>query len=735
MTLRIAFAALALAPIGATLPLPAVAQTARADTVLVTPAEWRAMAEEGARYPLFAKELARVRASVDAAMRGGVVVPVPKDPGGGYTHEQHKRNYLTIQGAGALFRITGERRYADHVRDLLLAYAKLYPTLGDHPARANQTAGRLFWQSLNDSVFLVHAIQGYDAVRAALTPAERTTIETGAIRPMATFLSAGSARTFNRIHNHGTWAAAAVGMTGYVLGDRDLVDKALLGLDKSGKGGFLAQLNQLYSPDGYYSEGPYYQRYSLQPFVVFADAIARNDPDRRIFAYRDGIVPKAIRTAVQLTHDGHFIPINNSLREKTLRTEELYQGVAIGYAATQDPGLLGIAQWQNKVVLSPGGLALARDIAAGKARPFAFETTLLRDGADGTRGALGLIRSGPDGEGALLVSKNTAQGMGHGHYDKLGWMFYDGGRTIVTDYGAARFLNIEAKEGGRYLPENESWAKTTVAHNTLVVDETSQFGGELKVAEEAWPTQLAFGRSDDLQWSVGEMEDAWPGVTFRRVLVLVEQDEGRSPMVLDVLHARGAEAHRFDLPLHYAGHLIDTGLTLQSNTAARPLLGKGHGYQHIWVDATASTAAGDPRVTWMTGDRFYTYRFAAPAGAQLILGESGASDPAFNLRREPLLIQRVDGAREARFVSLLEPHGRYDAGSELTVATASQVKSLTHAREGDADIVTIVFLDGRTTHVAIADDPAEGARHSARIGGRMQSWTGPVARFEQGAAK
>lgn len=728
----IRFALIAAAPIA--LVAPASAQPS-APTVLATPAEWKAMAAEADRYPMFSAEVGRVRAGVDSAMRGGIVVPVPKDPGGGYTHEQHKRNYLTIQGAGALYRITGERRYAEHVRDLLLEYAKLYPRLGDHPARANQTAGRLFWQSLNDSVFLVHAIQGYDAAREAMTPQERATIETGAIRPMAAFLSEGSARTFNRIHNHGTWAAAAVGMAGYVLGDQDLVEKALLGLDKSGTGGFLAQLDQLFSPDGYYAEGPYYQRYALQPFVVFADAIERNEPQRGIFKHRDGIVLKAIRTAVQLTHRGYFIPINNALREKSLKTEELYQGVAIGYAATRDPGLLSIAEWQGRVVLTPGGLALARDLAGGKARPFDYTTQIFRDGPDGTRGALGIIRNGADGQGSLLVAKNTAQGMGHGHFDKLNWLFYDAGNPIVTDYGAARFLNIEAKQGGRYLPENDSWAKTSVAHNVLVIDETSHFRGQLKPAEAAWPTQLAFGRNDRMQWSVAEMKDAYPGVTMRRALVTIEQGNGRSPLVVDLLRASGAKAHRFDLPLHYSGHLIDTGMKRQANAATRPVLGKANGYQHLWVDATASLAEGDPRVTWMTGGRFYTYRMAAPAGTQLLFVESGANDPDFNLRREPALIQRLDGAHDATFVGLLEPHGSYDAGSELTVNTASQVKSLTHARAGDADIVTVTFLDGRSTSIAIADNASEGTSHRASIGGRNQSWTGPVGRFDTGAAK
>src|SRR3546814_4430748 len=61
-----------------------------------------------------------------------------------------------------------------------------------------------------------------------------------------------------------------------------------------------------------------------------------------------------------------------------------------------------------------------------------------------------------------------------------------------------------------------------------------------------------------------------------------------------------------------------------------------------------------------------------PAGARFIVAESGANDPEFNLRREPALIQRVEGAADATFVSLLEPHGAYDASSEAVVARSEE---------------------------------------------------------------
>jgi len=696
--------------------------------VLTDAAALSGLGAQAQRYSLSAAELARVRKDVDAAIRAGINVPVPKDSGGGATHEQHKRNYTALYGAGLLYRVTGDRRYVDFARDMLLAYAKLYPTLGPHPAAKNEAAGRLFWQSLNDSVWLVYGVQGYDAVRDALTPQDRKTIDDNVFRKMAEFLSVGSPKVFDRIHNHATWADAGVGMTGYMLRDPDLVEKALKGLDKSGKAGFLRQLDLLFSPDGYYTEGPYYQRYALQPFVIFAAAVEANEPQRHIFEYRDGVILKAIRTSIQSTYGGYFFPFNDAMPDKSLKTEELYQAIAIGYGKTHDPALLSIAQWQDRTVLTPQGLEVARDIAAGKAKPFPFASILLRDGPDGEQGGIAILRDGPGAKDQVLVAKNTAQGMGHGHFDKLNWILYDNGEAIVTDYGAARFLNIEAKDGGRYLPENESWAKQTVAHNTLVVNETSHFNADWKSATAA-PRQLWFTGEGQTRGSIAEMAGAYPGVTFRRALLQVVVPGMKSPLVVDLLKVRGGKAARYDLPLHYTGQLIDTGFPLQSNVTTRPVLGKANGYQHLWVDAMGKPAADNGVVTWIEDGRFYSYRVATP-GVTMILGESGANDPRFNLRREPFILQRLDGVSDAAFVSLLEPHGRYDASAETTTGSESAVRSFTHDRQGDVDLVTITLRKGAGVVLAIADDTDAAKSHTAQIGGKVESWKGPVGRFE-----
>ena len=694
------------------------------------------VAQAHAQAPLFDAEVARARANVEASIRAGVDVPVPKDPGGGPTHEQHKRNYRAIYEAGQLFRITGDRRYVDHARALLLSYAKLFPTLGPHPARAGQTPGRVFWQSLNDSVFLVHAAQGYAELKRALSPADREAIETGLLRPMARFLSDDTPESFDRIHNHATWAAAGVGLTGYAIGDKALVTKALLGRDGSGKTGFLRQLDLLFSPDGYYAEGPYYQRYALQPFVVFAAAIDANEPERKIFQHRDGIVLKAVTTAIALTYAGYFIPINDAMPDKSLRTEELYQAVAIAYAATRDPQLLSVAQWQGRTVLTPAGRTLAVDLAADKGRPFAYPSRLFVDGPAGDLGALAVLRNGSAPSGTVLVAKNTQQGMGHGHFDRLNWLFYDNGNAIVTDYGAARFLNIAAKDGGRYLDENDSWAQQSIAHNVIVVDEASHFNAKWQAGEKVAPRQLAFKGEGKTRYSIAEQTGAYRDVALRRALLMVEIDGLSGPLVVDVARARGSKPHRYDLPLHFAGQIIDASVPLVHNGAARPVLGKANGYEHVWVDATAAITP-DPgaRLTWMNDGRFYSYRMVPPANATMIVAESGANDPRFNLRREPMVIQRVDGQADTTFVSLLEPHGAYDPSAETTVGSTSRIERVAHARVGEDDVVTIHLAGGRSVTLAIAGDAGAGTRHAITFGGRQLAWTGPVGRFDRAAER
>lgn len=667
---------------------------------------------------------------VEASISTGPVVPVPTDPGGGYTHERHKENYKIIHDAGLLFQITGERRYLEHAEAYLLAYADMYGGLPLHPQRRNQAPGRLFWQSLNEAVWLVYSIQGYDAIRDELPADSRARIESDLLRPMAEFLSTGSPQTFQRIHNHGTWAAAAVGMTGYALDDRNLVERALLGLDLDGRAGFLAQLDQLFSPDGYYTEGPYYQRYALMPFVLFGQAIENNEPGRDIFGYRDGILLKAILATIHQSYAGRFFPINDAIREKGLDTVELVYGVATAYGITGDTGLLSIARQQGYTVLTGDGLAVARGVAAGEATPFRFDTRLLRDGPEGDQGGLAVLRMG-DGELAqTLVAKHTGQGMGHGHFDKLSILLYDAGHDVLTDYGSVRFVNVPSKDGGRYLPENDSWARQTIAHNTVVLNETSHHDGDWRRAQESWPTIALFESGEGVNVVSARIDDAYPDTRLSRTTFQIDLGNGTGPLIVDIFDVDPPRASQIDLPFYFSGQLTDLGAPLERLADRQIPLGTDNGYQHLWVEARGELADGTARFTWLNGNRFYSYHALASAPAEVRIVRTGANDPDFNLRSQQGILLRLPQAEQARFISVIEPHGRYDPAREVTVASDSRIAGI-RAIEGEtASLVRIEFRSGESLSVGLAHGLRDEA-HTISASGRTYAWTGAYNIFRE----
>ncbi|MEL6666516.1 MAG: heparinase II/III family protein [Pseudomonadota bacterium] len=639
--------------------------------------------------------------AVDGRLEAGIPVPVPADAGGGYTHEQHKQNAKTIYEAGMLFQQTGETKYRDAIRDILFDYADLYPTLDIHPEQRSSNKGKLFWQGLNEAWWLVYTIQGYETVRDELTEEERERIETGVINPVADFLSIESPETFDRIHNHATWATTAVGMTGYVLGQPDRVEKALYGLDESGETGFLKQLDELFSPDGYYAEGPYYQRYALMPFVLFSQAIDRNEPDRAIFEYRDGIVLKAIRSTMEQSYAGLFFPINDAIREKGINTVELKYGLAIAYERTKEPDLLGAMQLQNGVVPTEGGRVALEAMEAGKAKPFAFTSKQFRDGPNGDQGALMVLRSGPEGDDAAAIMKATTQGLGHGHHDKLGFLYYDNGDEIVADYGAARFLNVEPKNGGRYLPENETWAKQTVAHNALVVDETSHFDGDWREGQKHAPSVISFDEIDDVQVAFAEIDTAYDEINMQRLVAIMPGANGRD-YIIDIMRGIGAEQHTFDLPVHFKGQLIETSFDMTHETTKLEPLGDANGYQHLWKRSQSEALDDMEEASWLLGDQFYTMSFAADQSLTAYFTELGANDPNHNLRREQALIMRAQG-NAATFVSVYERHGRYDSDNEVTVFNGASVTDIDISKNSGIATVAITIENGDAVTFKLAD--------------------------------
>ncbi|MGB5437442.1 MAG: alginate lyase family protein, partial [Maribacter sp.] len=625
--------------------------------------------------PIFDKTMAATQKEIDAEIENGFDVPVPKDYSGGYSHETHKKNYTLMQKAGVLYQILEDGKYAKFVKDMLFEYAKQYPTLPLHPKPRSYARGKLFWQCLNDSNWLVYTSQAYDCIYDYLSEEERNTLETDLFRPFADHISIDNPQFFNRVHNHATWGNVAVGMIALAMDDDELLERALHGVqddsfdpnEKDNDGGYIrkvgqeigyfANVNEPFSPDGYFTEGPYYQRYASYPFLIFAQALQNKKPELKVFEYKDSVLIKSVTALLNLSDvDGEFFLLNDAQKGMSYYNTSLIATVDIGYHfGGNNPELLSIANKQDEVTLDDAGLAVALGIKDGKEKPFVKKSIELSDGAHGDEGGVGIIRS----DGLELVFKYTAQGLSHGHYDKLSFALFEDGNEVVQDYGMGRFVNIEQKGGGNYLKENTTWAKQSIAHNALVQNETSHFKGNYDIGSKYHSNKYVFSVADEkLQVASAKEENAYPGSKLHRTMVTIKDEEYENPYVLDILRVSSESSNQYDLPFYFLGQIMQTNFEY-SKLDVPEILGKSDGYQHLYKEGSAFGKDGTIQLNWLRNGKFYTYTVVTHNKDEVIFGRIGANDPDFNLRNEQTLILRKKNAKEALFVSTIESHGTY----------------------------------------------------------------------------
>lgn len=697
------------------------------------------------KVPLFDATVQKVKQQVDAEIAFGIDTPIPKDFSGGYTHQRHKINFLTAQKAGALYQILQDDKYAKYIRDMLFQYEAMYKNLPVHPQERSYARGKLFWQCLNDSNWLVYMSQAYDAIYDTLSKKERDTLENNLFRPFADFISIGNPQFYNRVHNHSTWGNAAVGMIALVMDDEELLQRALYGIEDDGleiggkdndggfikvagqKAGFLANLEDPFSPDGYYTEGPYYQRYAMYPFLIFGLAMHNAKPEMQVFEHKNNVLLKGVNALLNLSDaDGEFFPLNDGQKGMSYYTASLVTAVDIAYQyGNQNPQLLSVAEKQNEVLLDQSGLAVAMGIRDGKSQPFVKNSINLSDGPNGKQGGVAVLRYG--NEDLTLVFKYAAQGLSHGHYDKLSFSLYEKGDEVLQDYGLARFVNIGQKGGGNYLKENKTWAKTTIAHNTISQNEMMHFGGKYETASQHHSELYFYDDSnEDIQVVSATESNAYPGTQLHRTMAVVKSDGFEKPYLLDIMKVESKKQNQYDLPFYFMGQVLSQNFAYESPTSLSPL-GKNNGYQHLYLEGKGQPKGGTTQFSWLGQGKYYTLSSATNKSDELLLTRLGANDPDFNLRREAALMIRRKNNDNTTFATVIEPHGSYSPVSELSVNSNSNIAELKVVHDDlNYTAVSIKDVKGNSRIFILANKNAAGSKqHTVKIAGKTFNWTGP----------
>lgn len=422
----------------------------------------------------------------------------------------HDRWARTVRDLGLAYQVTGDPGFAHKAREILLAYAERYLAYPLHNTRgeAKIGGGRVGPQTLDESVWIIPLCQGADLLWDALSQADREAIAQRLLLPATKEVILP-----HRIgvHNIQCWKNSAVGLVGFLLGDEDLIAEAIRNPDR----GYGRQMREGVLSDGIWWEGAWgYHFYTLSALWGLTEA-ARNCGIDLYGPELKGMFDAPLKFAMPNLHLPAF---NDSGEVVLLAQAALYELAFARYRDPQYLALLASSNRRNDFALYFG----AEDLSA--------PPPVQGRSVNYPNAGYAILSRGPGEKATWLCLKYGPHGGGHGHPDKLSFVLYARGQVVSPDPGTARYG----------LPIQNSWYRTTLAHNTLVVDETSQKQAEGKC--------LAFGSEKGVDFVVAEAGDIYEGVRFIRTVALLNED-----LLVFVDQVRCDKERLLDVAYHQTG--------------------------------------------------------------------------------------------------------------------------------------------------------------------------------------
>lgn len=508
--------------------------------------------------------------------------------------------------------------------EILLKYAEAYP--GPHTSR---TEGGMVYQSLDESMWVIPLAHAYDLIHGTLTARQRERIEEF-LRITASGIRQCGAQT-----NWGSWHLSAVGVVGFAIHDKELVDWALQE--------FRRQIREELGDDGLWPESVHtYHYFPLLAFTYLAEAAGHAGIDLFGWEAAPGkSLTRMFAAPLDYAYPDFRLPAINDGWFESFVPADIYE---LAWHRTRRPEFAWvIANGYSRG--APAGTVHGRQAGRrGGLYAFLFGGDIPENPPSSPRTSVNfpvlgicMLRS----PGGAMMSFDYGPFLGHGQFDKLGVTLFAGGRLWIADYGTPGY-------GSPILP----WYLSTAAHNTVVVDGQSQ----RRTRENA--AQLWLG-DDELEGARSVTAEAYPGVTHARTVL-------RTPeyfVVVDEL--TGEQSHVYDLCWRGEGVLELAGEALD-----RSHPGKLDG--HI-TEVAAGAARPDLQGAWREGEAGLAFAITSDAPLIPIAGKCPAETGS---RRIPLLICRHEGAT-AMFATVLMPF-RGTGGVEVRLQNEAVIVSTGH---------------------------------------------------------
>lgn len=416
-----------------------------------------------------------------------------------------------VRDLGILYQVTGSRQYADKAREIACLYAERYASYPLHTIRgeAQIGSGKVGPQTLDEAVWLIPMAQGVDLIWDILSEPERNLLTQKLFLPAAREIILPHQMG---VHNIQCWKNSAVGLIGLLTEDENLIQQAIHHPER----GYWTQMRKGVTADGMWWEGAwgyhFYTLSSLWPLTEAARYCGINLYGEELKRMYDA--------PFRFMMPNFHLPAFNDSTEVNLQAQAPTYELA--YARYKNPlylPLLVSSNRQNDFALWFGEENLPNP------SPIAWHR------ANYPASGYAILAKGRGEKATWLCLKYGPHGGGHGHPDKLHLELYSNGASISADPGMARYG----------VPIHGDWYRTTVAHNTVVVDEKDQQPAEGKC--------LRFGDTDGVDFVVADAGPIYPDVRFVRAVALLDEDV---IVVLDRVQCE-QEHTKIDIALHLQG--------------------------------------------------------------------------------------------------------------------------------------------------------------------------------------
>jgi oligo-alginate lyase len=563
---------------------------------------------------------------------------------------EHNRLAGAIRMLGVVRQLTGNVRYAAKAKEILLAYAAQYTNYPLHTTRgeAKVGGGKVGPQTLDESTWLITLVEGADCLWDTLSADEQRKVTEGLLRPATDVIRQHKMG----IHNIQCWKNSAVGLTGLLIGDLKLVDEAI-----NGPSGYSNQMAKGASPDGAWYEGAWgYHFYTISALLHLTEGARHSG----INLYGDA-TKRMFDAPLAMAMPDLELPAFNDSHPVSLPAQ----------ASLYETALARYGDDRYRLIVERGGrrsdAALLHGVAdAG--RPPGFAATSRNFPGSG----YAILAAGQGTNATWLCLDYGPHGGGHGHPDKLGFVLYGLGQLLAPDPGTANYG----------VPIQAGWFRTTIAHNTLTVDEQSQ-----KPAEGKCEAFIATNGFSAVMTSAGKIHD---GVTFHRTVALLGED-----LLVFIDQIRAEREHHWDLAYHNHGKLAYPGAPFER-------LSDQPGYAYLRDVRTVDSDAGQTLGFTLDGGRRVGWTMAPGAPTTYITG-TGVGHHTED--RVPLVIARRK-AKETVYVWCV---GLDATGPAVELALAD-AKLADGRLASPADVASVQVKTARGPQLLVANPSGEPIR-------------------------